>query len=133
MKHSLEFMIVKWLDAIDDMIRINPHDKIMAKDEFPRPEHLFSFWDSRLENLENLTDQLGDKRIKTIGFVLEKSGSVFMNSYRRLVQLVLEALAEARDITKYLVPLVCKKCFVKELFLVFKYDFIKKLAASTFQ
>ncbi|XP_023292211.2 dynein beta chain, ciliary [Lucilia cuprina] len=105
MKHSLEFMVVKWLDSVEDLIHIKSRDKIFSKEEFPRPEHLFSFWDARLENLENLADQLGDKRIKTIGFVLEKIRSVFESSYRRIVELVLEALAEARDITKYLTPL----------------------------
>lgn len=109
MKHSLEFMVVKWLDSVEDLIHIKSRDKIFSKEEFPRPEHLFSFWDARLENLENLADQLGDKRIKTIGFVLEKIRSVFESSYRRIVELVLEALAEARDITKYLTPLVSKE------------------------
>lgn len=109
MKHSLEFMVVKWLDSVEDLIHIKSRDKIFSKEEFPRPEHLFNFWDARLENLENLADQLGDKRIKTIGFVLEKIRSVFESSYRRIVELVLEALAEARDITKYLTPLVSKE------------------------
>ncbi|KAL9894878.1 dynein beta chain, ciliary [Glossina fuscipes] len=105
MKHALEFMVVKWLDSVEDLVHVKAKDKIFSKDEFPRPEHLVGFWETRLENLENLADQLGDKRIKTIGFVLERIRSVFESSYRRIVELVLEALAEARDITKYLTPL----------------------------
>ncbi|XP_030371689.1 dynein beta chain, ciliary [Scaptodrosophila lebanonensis] len=105
MKHSLEFMVVKWLDSVEDLVNVKPAEKIYAKERFPLPEAVFSFWESRLENLENLADQLGDKRIKTIGFVLEKIHSVFEHSYRRIVELVLEALAEARDITKCLAAL----------------------------
>lgn len=109
MKNYLEFMVVKWLDAVEDLIKIKPREKIFSKEEFPRPEHLFNFWEARLENLENLADQLGDKRIKTIGFVLEKIHSVFESSYRRIVELVLEALAIARDVNKYLSALVCQR------------------------
>ncbi|BFF92572.1 dynein beta chain ciliary [Drosophila madeirensis] len=102
MKHSLEFMVVKWLDAVEDMVNIKPDQKIYSKEKFPLTEAIFAFWESRLENLENLADQLGDKRIKTIGFVLEKIQSIFEQTYRRIVELVLDALAEARDITKCL-------------------------------
>lgn len=113
-------MVVKWLDSVKDLIHIKARDKIFSKEEFPRPEHLFAFWDTRLENLENLADQLGDKRIKTIGFVLEKIRSVFESSYRRIVELVLEALGEARDITKYLTPLV--RFHQKNIFNAFLYN-----------
>lgn len=109
MKHSLEFMVVKWLDSIEDLVHVKAKDKIFSKEAFPRPEHLITFWENRLDNLENLADQLGDKRIKTIGFVLEAVKSVFVQSYRKMVELVLEALSEARDITKFLTPLVCSK------------------------
>ncbi|XP_073817376.1 dynein beta chain, ciliary-like [Musca autumnalis] len=105
MKNSLEFMVAKWLDSVEDLVHVKSRDKIFSKEAFPRPEHLVNFWDSRLENLENLADQLGDKRIRTIGFVLEKIRSVFESSFRRIVELVMEALTEARDITKYLTPL----------------------------
>ncbi|XP_026835009.1 dynein beta chain, ciliary isoform X2 [Drosophila erecta] len=105
MKHSLEFMVVKWLDSVEDLVNIKAGEKIYSKENFPLPEAIFSFWESRLENLESLAEQLGDRRIKTIGFVLEKIQSIFEHSYRRIVELVLESLAEARDITKCLSPL----------------------------
>ncbi|KAI8033240.1 hypothetical protein M5D96_014004 [Drosophila gunungcola] len=105
MKHSLEFMVVKWLDSVEDLVNIKAAEKINSKENYPLPEAIFSFWESRLENLESLADQLGDRRIKTIGFVLEKIQSIFEHSYRRIVELVLESLAEARDITKFLAPL----------------------------
>ncbi|XP_039947795.1 dynein beta chain, ciliary [Bactrocera tryoni] len=105
LKHSLEFMVVKWLDSVEDLVLVKARERIYAKETHPKPDLLFSFWESRLENLENLADQLGDKRIKTIGFVLEKINSVFESTYRKIVELVLQSLAEARDITKYLAPL----------------------------
>ncbi|XP_032583017.1 dynein beta chain, ciliary-like, partial [Drosophila sechellia] len=105
MKHSLEFMVVKWLDSVEDLVNIKAGERIYSKENFPLPEAIFSFWESRLENLESLAEQLGDRRIKTIGFVLEKIQSIFEHSYRRIVELVLESLAEARDITKCLSPL----------------------------
>lgn len=99
-------MVVKWLDSVEDLVLVKARERIYAKETHPKPDLLFSFWESRLENLENLADQLGDKRIKTIGFVLEKINSVFESTYRKIVELVLQSLAEARDITKYLAPLV---------------------------
>ncbi|XP_037954213.1 dynein beta chain, ciliary [Teleopsis dalmanni] len=104
-KHSLEFMVVKWLDSVEDLVNTKADQKIFKGEEYPKPESLFAFWDARLDNLENLTDQLGDKRIKTIGFVLEAIKSVFETTFRKIVELVLEALEEARDITCYLMPL----------------------------
>ncbi|XP_030080192.1 dynein beta chain, ciliary [Drosophila hydei] len=105
MKHSIEFMVVKWLDSVENLVGVKPTDKLFSTEKYPLPEAIFAYWESRQENLENLAHQLGDIRIKTIGFVLEKIQSVFEHSYRRIVELVLESLAEARDITKCLAPL----------------------------
>ncbi|XP_055849033.1 dynein beta chain, ciliary [Episyrphus balteatus] len=105
MKHSLEGMIVKWIDSINDFINVSAREYIFKKEKYPRPENLINFWEARLENLENLVDQLGDIRIKTIGFVLEKINSVFEMSFRSIVEKIMEALVEARDIKLYLSPL----------------------------
>lgn len=105
MKHSIEFMVVKWLDSVENLVGVKPIHKVFSV-KYPLPEAIFAYWESRKENLENLAHQLGDIRIKTIGFVLEKIQSVFEHSYRRIVELVLESLAEARDITKCLAALV---------------------------
>ncbi|KRF80907.1 uncharacterized protein Dvir_GJ26688 [Drosophila virilis] len=98
-------MVVKWLDSVENLVGVKPTDKLFSTERYPLPEAIFAYWESRQENLENLAHQLGDIRIKTIGFVLEKIQSVFEHSYRRIVELVLESLAEARDITKCLAAL----------------------------
>uniref|UniRef100_A0A1I8PDY1 Dynein beta chain, ciliary n=1 Tax=Stomoxys calcitrans TaxID=35570 RepID=A0A1I8PDY1_STOCA len=105
MKQSLEHMVSKWLESVEELVHVKSRDKIFSKEPFPRPEHLFNYWEARLENLENLADQLRDKRVKTIGFILEKIHSIFENNFRQIVVLTFEALVEARDITKYLTPL----------------------------
>ena len=99
-------MVAKWCDAVIELIHIKPADKIFTHMKYPRPEHLFGFWQARLENLEDLTQQLGTAKVKTVGHVLEKFNSVFVSQFRNMVHDILEALTEARDITVHLAPLV---------------------------
>lgn len=106
MRHSLEGMVIKWYAIVKEVAEITSNDVIYIGDPVPHPDILFKFWDSRLDDLENISAQLTDVRVRTIGHVLEKVNSVFAKKYQGLVNMALESLSEARDITMYFFPLV---------------------------
>lgn len=105
-RHSLELIVVKWFGIVKEVAEISPDDVIYIGDPVPHPDALFKFWDNRLDDLENMADQLANVKVRTIGHVLEKVGSVFSKKYQGLVNMALESLTEARDITMYFYPLV---------------------------
>ncbi|XP_020814498.1 dynein beta chain, ciliary-like, partial [Drosophila serrata] len=43
MKHSLEFMVVKWLDSVEDLVNIKAREKIYSKENYPLPEEILYF------------------------------------------------------------------------------------------
>lgn len=118
-RHSLEGIVIKWYGIIKEVAEAKSEDVIYIGDPVPHPDALFKFWDNRLDDLENIADQISKVKIRTIGHVLEKVNSVFAKKYQGLVEMALESLTEARDITMYFFPLVgLNFCFTYYLILV---------------
>lgn len=105
-RHSLEGIVVKWYGIIKEVAEVSSDDVIYIGDPVPHPDALFKFWDSRLDDLENIVEQISNVKIRTVGHVLEKVNSVFAKKYNGLVNMALESLTEARDVTMYFFPLV---------------------------
>lgn len=106
-RHSLEGIVNKWYGIIKEVAEQCSDDIIYIGDPVPHPDALFKFWDNRLDDLENIAEQLSNVKVRTIGHVLEKVKSVFAKKYQALMDMALDSLIEARDITMYFFPLVC--------------------------
>jgi len=105
MKNSLEAIVLKWSDQIDTVLK-DDVSSLFKNGPHPLPIALFSYWTSRLSNLENIFDQLRDPQARTIGFVLEKIDSVYYSAFRTTFNNIVLALHMARDLTLYFLPLV---------------------------
>lgn len=104
MRKSIEEIVMKWSHTISEVIGDNS-DRILIDIKHPMPSDEIAFWQGRLKNLENIFEQLRDERIRTIALILEKIDSVYFSVFRQTFNQVVENLAEARDVTLYLVPL----------------------------
>ncbi|XP_055373637.1 dynein beta chain, ciliary [Condylostylus longicornis] len=103
-KDGLEDIVLEWFDTVNELTKLDIEARIIEISATPIPEHLFKFWQARLENLEDLVQQLCRVRIRTVGFVLEKIGSIFLKLFHDLVHNALNALEQAKDINIHYKP-----------------------------
>lgn len=110
MRNSLESIVNKWCNQINEVLQRNNVQKMQPDVPEARlsPGMEIAFWNNRLENLENIYDQLKLDKCKTVGTVLELINSVYSGSFKTIFNNVIAALCEARDVTLWLTPLVRK-------------------------
>lgn len=104
-KESLENVVIKWTRSIHDVIKEQSYD-ILKTNKMATPADEIQFWSARLKNLINIDDQLNSEEIKTVGKLLEHTGSTYFHPLKKSIESVTAALDEARDISLYLQPLV---------------------------
>lgn len=72
----------------------------------PTPNSEINFWNNRLKNLTYIYEQLRHERIKSMAIILEHTDSAYFPCFKTMFKNVVTALAESRDITLYLSPLM---------------------------
>lgn len=104
LKDSLEAIVLKWCDQINEILKQNVSVVFIGK--HPTPFDEIDFWNARQVNLENILDQLRTIQIRTVVYVLEKLDSFCVSAFKTMFQNLINALHETRDITLHLNPLV---------------------------
>lgn len=104
-KESLEQITVKWWNAIDCVVKEESYS-ILEINRSATPNDEILFWLARLKNLDNISGQLNESSVKAIEMLLEKTGSIYSKTYRDASNLVINAIDEARDINRFLKPLL---------------------------
>lgn len=114
LKNSLESIVNKWCNQINDVLQRNNVQRMQPEVGAGKlsPDMEIVFWSNRLENLENIYEQLKLDKCKTVGIVLQLISSVYSGSFKTIFNNVIAALCEARDITLWLTPLVRQHLFI---------------------
>lgn len=104
-KTNLENAVTKWSTICDNVL--NKSSSIaFANGAHPTPIKEIEFWNSRVNNLMSIYDQLCDPRVKKMNEYLQHIGSVYVKQFKSLFKKIVAALIEAKDICLYLKPLV---------------------------
>lgn len=101
LQNMLEGIVIKWSYIINDIV-VETSAKLFQNDAQPVPHDEYTFWCSRLSNLENVYAQLTENNRKMVGVILEKIDSVYFKVYRQSFENAVVALTQARDVTIYL-------------------------------
>ncbi|XP_068084396.1 dynein beta chain, ciliary [Anabrus simplex] len=105
LKSAIEGVVIKWATQINDVIN-EDSSQAFSGGQNPKPSAEFNFWNSRLNNLEYIYEQLRDERVRKMAVILEKTDSAYFPCFKTLFRNVVAALAEAKDIVLYLKPLL---------------------------
>ncbi|KAL6263152.1 hypothetical protein P5V15_005953 [Pogonomyrmex californicus] len=108
LKSAIEGVVIKWAYLVNDVVT---HESSVAFEngQNPTPNVELDYWSTRLANLRYIYDQLQEDRVKKMATILEKTDSAYFPCFRTLFDNVVSSLAEAKDISLYLMPLA--KCF----------------------
>ncbi|XP_075210990.1 dynein heavy chain at 93AB [Lycorma delicatula] len=105
LKSAIEGVIIKWATQINDILN-EDSSQAFANGQNPVPTAEINFWNGRLRNLQNIYEQLRDERVRKMATILERTDSAYFPCFRNLFRNIVAALAEAKDIAKYLKPLL---------------------------
>lgn len=108
LRNAVESIVNKWCIQINDVLQRNDLQKsqptLSARQLTPDME--IAFWQMRLDNLENIYEQLQQDKCRTAVVVLERIQSFRSTEFRATFRALVQGVEEARDITLWLKPLV---------------------------
>ncbi|KAL8567586.1 hypothetical protein ACOMHN_054399 [Nucella lapillus] len=103
MIHGIETVVIEWVHQLQDVLKRDPNQPLLdGKDPTPFVE--ICFWQDRCSNLECIYEQLCNPKVKRMASLLEEKNSSFCPTFKNVYRDTVAALAEARDISKFLVP-----------------------------
>ncbi len=95
--HAVESVVVEWSHQIRDVLKKNSAQPLL-EGKNPGPLLELDFWVARRADLENVLDQLCTEKVQKMSRLLEKTLSSYYPAYRAMLDSVVGALDEARDI-----------------------------------
>ncbi|GAB1599188.1 dynein beta chain, ciliary [Argonauta hians] len=101
--HSTESVVIEWSHQIQDVLKRHSA-QLLLDGQDPTPFVELNFWQDRLKNLECIYGQLQAPRVVKMASLLERTNSVYHISFQNLLQNVVFALDEAKDINMHLEP-----------------------------
>ncbi|KAM9310019.1 dynein axonemal heavy chain 11 [Pholidichthys leucotaenia] len=101
--HAIETQVINWANLIQKILKEDSSHLLMTECN-PGPNAELKFWNSRKNNIESIYQQLQSPMVKMMVKVLEMMDSSYHPTIQTLIEKVLDALQEARDVDLYLQP-----------------------------
>ncbi|XP_014805269.1 PREDICTED: dynein heavy chain 17, axonemal [Calidris pugnax] len=102
--HSIETVVIEWSHQIRDILSKDSAQPLL-EGLHPLPRTEFEFWQTRMDNLQCINDQLLSPRVAALAEMLEKANSCYWPALQSMFKDVSSGLEEAKDISLYLQPL----------------------------
>ncbi|KAM7371234.1 hypothetical protein PAMP_010722 [Pampus punctatissimus] len=102
--HSLESAVIEWSHQICAVLKKDSSEALL-EGKNPTPHTELLFWKNRYADLEYIYSQLKSSKVKKMEMLLEAVESSYSPAFSNILQDVLAALEEAKDICTYLKPL----------------------------
>ena len=102
--HTVESVVIEWSHQVRDVLkRTSAQPLLDGKHPFPLVET--EFWKARCVDLESIVDQLYADKAQKMSLLLKRTQSSYYPALQAMVNDVLSALEESRDVYTYLKPL----------------------------
>ncbi|XP_014248489.1 dynein beta chain, ciliary-like isoform X2 [Cimex lectularius] len=101
LRMNYESAVLNWSIQLNEGILKRVSTEIFQEQKHPLPSAEFKWWGSRVKNLEEIYEQLTEPKVKRMARILEMTESVFLPCFNELVDSVMAALKEAREMDKY--------------------------------
>lgn len=95
--HTVESMVIDWSHQIQDVLKKDSAQPLL-QGRNPGPLVEIEFWIARRADLESVVEQLCSEKVLKMSCLLEKTRSSYYPAYCSMLQIIDEALDEARDI-----------------------------------
>ncbi|XP_032831905.2 dynein axonemal heavy chain 9 isoform X1 [Petromyzon marinus] len=102
--HAIESVVIEWSHQIQEVLKKDSSRPLMEGLN-PNPSAELEFWQSRYADLECIHEQLQSRRVCSMGDLLERTQSTYFPAFKAMIQDVVTALEEARNINSNLKPL----------------------------
>uniref|UniRef100_A0A668AEI7 Dynein axonemal heavy chain 17 n=1 Tax=Myripristis murdjan TaxID=586833 RepID=A0A668AEI7_9TELE len=102
--HSIESVVIEWSHQIRAVLKKDSSEALLEGNN-PTPHTELLFWRNRYADLECIHSQLRTSKVAKMAVLLEAVESSYYPAFRDMLQDVLAALEEAKDICTYLRPL----------------------------
>nr|XP_057916965.1 dynein heavy chain 9, axonemal [Doryrhamphus excisus] len=102
--HSLESAVIEWSHQIHAVVRQDPTEAL-PEGKTPTPHTELLYWKTRRADLECIYSQLTSHKGNKMKTLLDAVESSYSPAFQNILQDVLAALEEAKDICTYLTPL----------------------------
>ncbi|NWR46185.1 DYH17 protein, partial [Regulus satrapa] len=102
--HTIETVIIEWFQQVEEIFSQNPAQQLL-EGLHPLPRVEFDFWQTRMTNLECITEQLRSPQVAVLAKTLEKADSCYWPSLQNMFRAVSGGLEEANDVSLHLQPL----------------------------
>jgi len=106
--HTLETAVVHWTTQIKGVLAQDA-EQLLTPTSHPGPINELEFWKDRSDNLDNLEEQLHQRKVLKCIKLLQNMQSTYYPAFRSLLQDLQQASVEAKEIYRFLYPI--KDCF----------------------
>ncbi len=93
----MEGVVIDWSHQVQEVLKKSSAEPLLQGNN-PGPLVEIDFWVSRRADLESVVEQLYSDKVLKMSRLLEKSLSSYYPAYKSMLELIDEALIEARDI-----------------------------------
>ncbi|KAK7113097.1 dynein beta chain, ciliary-like [Littorina saxatilis] len=101
--HAIETVVIEWVHQLQDVLKRDPTQALLDGHN-PTPFVEIKFWQNKCANLECIYEQLCNQKVQKMATLLEKKNSSYCPTFKNVYRDTVAALAEARDIAMYLIP-----------------------------
>ncbi|KAL6475225.1 hypothetical protein MHYP_G00162650 [Metynnis hypsauchen] len=102
--HSIESMVIEWSHQIHEVLKRDSSEPLL-EGKNPTPHVELNFWKNRYADLECIHDQFKSPKVAKMAELLDAMESSYYPAFRNMVQDVMRALEEAKDINSFLKPI----------------------------
>uniref|UniRef100_A0A6Q2WZ44 Dynein axonemal heavy chain 17 n=1 Tax=Esox lucius TaxID=8010 RepID=A0A6Q2WZ44_ESOLU len=102
--HAIESVVIEWSHQIRGVLKKDSSEPLLGG-EIPTPQTELNFWRNRYADLQCIHSQFKSSKVTKMAQLLEAMESSYWPAFKDMLQDVLAALEEARDICAYLHPL----------------------------
>ncbi|XP_030631579.1 dynein axonemal heavy chain 9 isoform X2 [Chanos chanos] len=102
--HSIESVVVEWSHQIREVLKRDSSEPLL-EGKNPTPDVELNFWKNRYADLECIHSQFKAPKVSKMAVLLEAMESSYYPAFSSMLQDVVRALEEARDINIYLKPI----------------------------
>ncbi|KAL0984038.1 hypothetical protein UPYG_G00136240 [Umbra pygmaea] len=104
--HAIESVVIDWSHQIRGVLKKDSSEPLL-EGKCPTPQTELNFWRNRYADLQGIHSQFKSSKVIKMAELLEVVESSYYPAFNMMLQDVLAALEEARDICTYLRPLQC--------------------------
>ncbi|XP_026855443.2 LOW QUALITY PROTEIN: dynein heavy chain 9, axonemal [Electrophorus electricus] len=102
--HVIESMVIEWSHQIHEVLKRDSSEPLLLGIN-PTPHMELNFWKNRYADLECIHEQFKSPKVARMAELLDTMDSSYYPAFRNMLQDVMCALEEARDINTFLKPL----------------------------